>query len=170
MQAAGNWTLALLLCVCSNAAAVATVPLTLKLLLTSTADGASVHLNATGLLLSLVLTIVAPLCVAKVARDNCPPLRALGHEHQTTLSLISNTSLILIVWQSVSRAQVPVLPLCLCVWLSVCTWLPPRKHQAPRSSGCHPMRPRSSHRSFYSCTSKRAPGVPPHECWRSYKL
>eukprot|EP00892_Ulva_mutabilis_P004019 jgi/Ulvmu1/198/UM001_0202.1 len=110
--AGGNWALGLLLCVCSNAAAVATMPFMLRLLLStggSSGSSGAVSFDVLKLLVSLLLAIVAPLLIAKTVRDNWTRLRRWGQAHATALSLTSNASLIAILWQSISRAQAEII-------------------------------------------------------------
>ena len=64
-QAGGNTTLALMLLVLSNTLAVFIAPFLIKAMLASRSDG--IHLDSAGLLINLVVTVLAPSIVGKVA-------------------------------------------------------------------------------------------------------
>lgn len=111
MQAKGNAALALMLTVVGNLVGIFTVPFILKGML----GGSSVSLDAVTLLVKLLITILAPLLVGKAVREVFSKVPPFVKAHKTALSLISNGSLILIVWQTISSAQV-------CAGRHTCTW------------------------------------------------
>lgn len=102
LQAYGNAALALMLTTASNLIGVASVPFLLKLVISS----GNVSLDAVKLLTQLLLTILVPLIIGKLLQDCVPPLAKFVRRHKITFSLISNGSLVFIVWQTLSRAQV----------------------------------------------------------------
>lgn len=102
MQAYGNFSLALLLCVGSNTIGIFTVPYLLRGMLSSTSG---VKLNAVKLLVNLFICIFVPLVIGK-ALLSIRQVEAFCKRHPTLLKLLNNGSLIAIVWQSISRAQV----------------------------------------------------------------
>ncbi|CAD7701282.1 unnamed protein product [Ostreobium quekettii] len=101
-QARGNTALALMLTIGSNLAGVATVPFTIDLII---AHGGNVDIDTLALLVKLLLTILLPVIVGKGLRELVPWLRRLAKEHKPLLSIVSNGSLVLIVWQSLSRSR-----------------------------------------------------------------
>lgn len=101
-QAYGNGALALLLCVGSNTIGIATIPFFLKAMLSSST---SVSLNAVDLLIKLVIGILVPLAIGKLLL-NIPAVERFTKKHKTVLKLLNNGSLIMVLWQSISRAQV----------------------------------------------------------------
>lgn len=103
MQAYGNSALALLLCVGSNTIGIFTVPYLLRVILSSTSG---VNLDAVALLTKLVITILVPLVIGKVLLELIPAVQRFVKEHKTLMKLLNNGSLVSIVWQSISRAQV----------------------------------------------------------------
>jgi solute carrier family 10 (sodium/bile acid cotransporter), member 7 len=104
LQAKGNVALALMLCVVSNLVGIVTVPFILKGMLSK----ADTSINAVSLLIKLAITILVPLVVGKLAQDCVPGVKGKVKAHKTALSLISNASLSIIVWQTISAAQVCV--------------------------------------------------------------
>lgn len=102
VQAYGNAALALLLTSASNLIGIVSVPFLLKLIISSS----DISIDAVKLLLQLLLTILVPLVIGKLLQDFCEPVRTFVRAHKTTFSLISNGSLVFIVWQTISRAQV----------------------------------------------------------------
>jgi predicted Na+-dependent transporter len=103
MQAYGNEALALLLTVGSNSMAIFTVPYVLRGILSSTAG---VRLNAVELIINLVLTILVPLIIGKLLLEFIPAIQRFVKSHGILMKLLNNGSLVLIVWQSISREQV----------------------------------------------------------------
>ena len=102
VQARGNAALALMLTVVTNLVGIFTVPFILKGML----GGSSVSLDAVTLLVKLLITILAPLSIGKAVREIVPKVPAFVTRHKTALSLLSNGSLIMIVWMTISDAQV----------------------------------------------------------------
>lgn len=98
----GNAALALMLTVTTNVLAVFTVPFTVPLVVSSAQD---VHIDPASLLVKLVVTILAPLAVGKAVRSLWAAAAAFVGRHKLALSLLSNGSLICIVWQTLSAAQ-----------------------------------------------------------------
>lgn len=103
VQAYGNSALALLLCVGSNTIGIFTVPYLLQGILSSTAG---INLDAVELLVKLLITILLPLIIGKALLEFVPAVQRFVKEHKTLMKLLNNGSLVSIVWQSISRAQV----------------------------------------------------------------
>jgi predicted Na+-dependent transporter len=118
MQAHGNAALALMLCAISNLLGIVTVPFFLKAVISS---ASSVSLNAVSLLVNLVLTIAFPLVLGKLIQSFVPCVKELATKNKVILGLISNGSLVVITWQTISRAQVRALGCCMLSWWLVTT-------------------------------------------------
>lgn len=101
-QAQGNGALALMLTVCSNLLGILTVPFTINLIISSAGN---VDIDTIELLLKLLFTILIPLLIGKTLRELSLRVQQFAKAQKTTLSLISNGSLIFIVWQTLSRSQ-----------------------------------------------------------------
>jgi solute carrier family 10 (sodium/bile acid cotransporter), member 7 len=93
-----------MLCVVSNLLGIVTVPFILKGILSN----ANTSLNAVSLLLKLAVTILVPLILGKLAQDCVPGVKGKVKAHRMALTLINNGSLTVIVWQTISDAQVRV--------------------------------------------------------------
>eukprot|EP01025_Chloroclados_australasicus_P005954 TRINITY_DN11966_c0_g1_i11.p1 TRINITY_DN11966_c0_g1~~TRINITY_DN11966_c0_g1_i11.p1 ORF type:complete len:432 (-),score=31.85 TRINITY_DN11966_c0_g1_i11:2800-4095(-) len=103
MTANGNYALALMITVCSNVLGVLTAPFALKLILEGVVEGVSI--NAVQLLIKLLLTILLPLIVGKVVRHTNQRILKFGKKHKVELSMVNNGSLIMVVWQTISKSQ-----------------------------------------------------------------
>lgn len=101
-QAQGNAALALMLTVCSNLLGILTVPFTINLIISSAGD---TNIDTIELLLKLLFTILIPLIIGKGLRELSSRVQQFVKAQKTTLSLVSNGSLIFIVWQTLSRSQ-----------------------------------------------------------------
>lgn len=101
-QAYGNAALALMLTVATNLLGVVTVPFLLKVVVSTAGN---VDLDAVGLLINLLLTLLLPLAVGKLLQDLVPPVKRFVRKHKVAFGLVNNGSLIIIVWQTLSRAQ-----------------------------------------------------------------
>ncbi len=101
-QGGGNAALALILTVGSNLLGILTVPFALDLVLADT-DG--VRLDALALVFKLAATILGPLLIGKALREAHPACGAFAKAHKPALSLFNNGCLVLIVWQTLSKAQ-----------------------------------------------------------------
>lgn len=121
MQAYGNAALALLLCVGSNTIGIATIPFFLEAMLSSATD---VDLDPVDLLVKLVIGILVPLSIGKLLL-NIPAVQRFTKNHKTLLKLLNNGSLIMVLWQSISRAQ-------------VCLTLSPFQSEWPCQPDCAP--------------------------------
>ena len=103
-SAKGNQALALLLTVSSNLLGIFTVPFFLSLLL---AVG-DISIDPTPLLTKLLLLILLPLVVGKVARDQIPAVLRFVKKAKAkgnALTNFSNFCLILIPWMKLSASQ-----------------------------------------------------------------
>lgn len=100
-QAKGNTALALILTVGSNLLGVLTTPF----MLTAVLGEADISLDATKLLLKLVITIFIPLCIGKAFRENFSPVVDFTARNKVSLSILNNGCLIMVVWQTISRSQ-----------------------------------------------------------------
>ena len=113
MQARGNAALALMLCVVSNLLGIVLVPFWLKGML----SGSNTSIDAVSLLIKLAITILAPLLVGKAIQTFITGIKGLVKQHKLALQIISNASLAIIVWQTISDAQV-IVPCFSCTYLS----------------------------------------------------
>ncbi|CAM9580437.1 unnamed protein product [Hapterophycus canaliculatus] len=102
MNAGGNDALALLLTVTTNLLGVVTVPFFVKGVIKA-GDDASI--NAVDLLVKLIITVLIPLVVGKMIREIAPGAKAWTKKHRVPLGLTSSAMLIMVVWQTLSRAQ-----------------------------------------------------------------
>ena len=105
--AGGSTPLALLLTVLSNMLGIFTVPFFLSLLLSL----GGIVIDARPLLIKLILTLLVPLIVGKVAREQSPWLRSKVKAHKVVLSLGSSFCLLLIPWMKLSLSQERLLAL-----------------------------------------------------------
>lgn len=101
----GNAALALLLTVGSNLLGILTVPFAVKLIL----DSEDFNLDALSLLLKLLITILTPLCFGKALRHSNKKLAQFAKEQKQKFSMANSLCLILIVWQTLSKAQPQVI-------------------------------------------------------------
>mmetsp|Transcript_7991 Transcript_7991/g.12122 ORF Transcript_7991/g.12122 Transcript_7991/m.12122 type:complete len:361 (-) Transcript_7991:240-1322(-) len=99
-QAYGNNVLALLLTVMTNLIAVVTIPLWLKAVI----SGANASIDAVELLIKLLITVLLPLIIGQVLRAVIPGIKGWVNEQKTFLKLAGNFSLVLVVWQTMSRS------------------------------------------------------------------
>ncbi|CAM9372198.1 unnamed protein product [Ectocarpus sp. 12 AP-2014] len=102
MNAGGNDALALLLTVTTNLLGVVTVPFYVKGVVNA-GDDASI--DPVGLLVKLIISVLVPLVVGKVIREAVPGAKAWVKRFKVRLSLTSSAMLIMVVWQTLSRAQ-----------------------------------------------------------------
>ena len=102
-QAKGMWTLALLLTVVTNVLGIFTVPWSMQLVLHA-GDGA-VRLNPVPLLLKLILTILLPVLLGKVAKDYVSFVSAVALAYKPQLSKATTCLLALIPLMKVSTAS-----------------------------------------------------------------
>lgn len=98
----GNQALALLLLLASNVLGIVTVPYGLKLLL---AGSSVLSVNPQDLVIKLLLTVLVPAVVGKLAREVSPQVMEYATKHKTALSMFSTTNLACILWQTLSGAQ-----------------------------------------------------------------
>ena len=87
----------------SNTIGIFTVPYFLRGILSSTSG---ISLDAVALLTQLVLTILVPLFIGKGLLELVPAVQRFVKKHKTLMKILNNGSLVSIVWQSISRAQV----------------------------------------------------------------
>lgn len=64
-----------------------------------------VKLDAVALLIKLVIGILVPLFIGKLLLS-LSAVKKFTTNHKTLLKMLSNGSLIMVLWQSISRAQV----------------------------------------------------------------
>jgi len=98
----GNAALALLLTVGSNLLGILTIPFAVKFVL-SDVDG--LDFDAVSLLIKLGITILAPLTFGKMLRHSSKRLAQFAKDQKKKFSLANSVCLILIVWQTLSKAQ-----------------------------------------------------------------
>lgn len=104
--ARGNAALALMLTIITNVLGVFILPFTVPLVISQAQD---VSLDPENLLIKLVMTILVPLIVGKILRESSTWVRKQVANHKVALGLLNNSSLICIVWQTLSSAQEEVI-------------------------------------------------------------
>ncbi|CAM9235397.1 unnamed protein product [Choristocarpus tenellus] len=100
-QGGGNGALALLLTVTTNLLGVITTPFFVEAVMK--AGGASI--DAVELLIKLVISVLIPLLVGKLVREFGPGVKGWVTRWKKQLSFTNSTMLIMVVWQTLSRAQ-----------------------------------------------------------------
>ncbi|QDZ18246.1 putative sodium/metabolite cotransporter [Chloropicon primus] len=105
-QGGGNAALALLLTVGTNLLGILTVPFAVKLVLDSEED---FDFDALSLLIKLAITILAPLILGKLLRHSHQALGKFAKEKKQKFSMANSLCLVLIVWQTLSKAQPEVI-------------------------------------------------------------
>uniref|UniRef100_A0A383W7R8 Uncharacterized protein n=1 Tax=Tetradesmus obliquus TaxID=3088 RepID=A0A383W7R8_TETOB len=100
----GNQALALLLTVATNLLGIVTVPYELRLVL-STGSVSTVSVEPGSLVVKLILTVLVPSVIGKLARDLFKPVQRFVTRFKTPLSLFSTLNLACIVWQTLSGAR-----------------------------------------------------------------
>lgn len=103
MQAGGNAALALMLTVCSNILGILTTPFALSFIVSQGKE--NVKLDTVSLLVKLALSMLVPLLIGKTVRESVPPVKKIVTKYSQWFTFVSNFSLILIVWQTLSRSQ-----------------------------------------------------------------
>lgn len=92
--------------VATNLLGIVTVPYELKLVLSSTpASSTVVSVDPQNLVVKLLLTVLVPSVLGKLARDFSRPVRDFVTKYKTQLSLFSTLNLAAIVWQTLSGAR-----------------------------------------------------------------
>jgi sodium/bile acid cotransporter 7 len=113
-SAMGNGALALMLTVTTNILGVFTVPFILNAVLTSApggndsgeAENSNAMVDAAAaLLLKLVISIIIPMAVGKLVRENVASAPRFTAKYKVELGLLNNASLVAIVWMSVSKSR-----------------------------------------------------------------
>eukprot|EP00903_Cladosiphon_okamuranus_P008764 g8396.t1 len=102
MNAGGNDALALLLTVTTNLLGVVTVPFFVKVVIRA---GNDAKIDAVELLVKLIITVLVPLVIGKVIRETVAGAKPWVKRFKVRLSLTSSAMLIMVVWQTLSRAQ-----------------------------------------------------------------
>lgn len=93
--------LALLVTISTNLAGCLTTPCFLGLVL----QGADVTIDVANLLVKLILSLLVPTLIGKGLQAKLPNGAKISKDYKTSLTVVSNFSLVCIVWQSVSRSQ-----------------------------------------------------------------
>ncbi|KAI8476773.1 MAG: putative sodium bile acid cotransporter [Monoraphidium minutum] len=107
-SAKGNVAMAILLTVTSNVVGVALIPLWLRAAIGGGHQaglGASLNIDYLPTFVKLLLSCLAPTVIGKLLRELCGPARRAATDHPRLLSLISNASLAILIWQTISSAQ-----------------------------------------------------------------
>eukprot|EP00882_Tetradesmus_deserticola_P025204 GHRQ01027667.1.p1 GENE.GHRQ01027667.1~~GHRQ01027667.1.p1 ORF type:complete len:309 (+),score=129.95 GHRQ01027667.1:951-1877(+) len=105
-SAKGNVGLAIFLTVASNVVGVIFVPLWLKVMLSAGTSGIQdIHINIADIFVKLLLSNLVPTVLGKLLRDCVKPVGAWVTRNRTLLSIINNTSLAFIIWQTLSSAR-----------------------------------------------------------------
>lgn len=93
--------LALMMTVSTNLLGCFTTPLFLAAALGSL----DVQINVVLLLIKLVLSLLVPTIIGKLAQVLIPGAAKFSKDRKTPLTIVSNFNLVFVVWQSVSRSQ-----------------------------------------------------------------
>jgi sodium/bile acid cotransporter 7 len=101
--------------VVTNLLGIVTVPYTLRLVLSSSGGTAAVSVEPQALVVKLLLTVLVPTVLGKLARDFIPPVCRFVTRYKTQLSMFSTLNLAAIVWQTLSGARDTLLRQ-VCVW------------------------------------------------------
>jgi sodium/bile acid cotransporter 7 len=102
----GNVGLAIFLTVASNVVGVIFVPLWLKVMLSAGTSGiANLNINIADIFVKLLLSNFVPTVLGKLLRDCVKPVDAFVKRNRVLLSIINNTSLAFIIWQTLSSAR-----------------------------------------------------------------
>jgi sodium/bile acid cotransporter 7 len=102
----GNVGLAIFLTVASNVVGVIFVPLWLKVMLSAGTSGVhNLNINIADIFVKLLLSNFVPTVVGKLLRDCVKPVGAWVKRNRVLLSIINNTSLAFIIWQTLSSAR-----------------------------------------------------------------
>eukprot|EP00899_Mesostigma_viride_P014659 jgi/Mesvir1/23194/Mv22658-RA.1 len=107
-QSAGaNVGLAIFNTVVTNVCGVIFVPLWLKAMLSSSGSAGVEGLNISiaDIFVKLLLSNFVPTLLGKVLRDYCKPVQKFVKANRVRLSLISNTNLAMLIWQTLSGAR-----------------------------------------------------------------
>ena len=105
--AGGNFALALLLTVASNMLGIFTSPFYLTMLLSV----GGVTIDASPLLVKLLLTLLLPLALGKAAREASSTVLAKVKKHKSFLSNFSSLCLISVPWMKLSVSQATLVSL-----------------------------------------------------------
>lgn len=98
--------LAIFLTVASNVVGVIFVPLWLKVMLSAGGAGIEhLNINIADIFVKLLLSNFVPTVAGKLLRDCVPAVGAWVKRNRTPLSLINNSSLAFIIWQTLSSAR-----------------------------------------------------------------
>lgn len=104
--ARGNVGLAIFATVASNVLGVLGIPLWLKVMLSSGSSGvAKLDISYVDIFVKLLISFFVPSVVGKVVRETVPQVKPWQKQHKILLGLINNTSLALIIWQTISSGR-----------------------------------------------------------------
>mmetsp|Transcript_17974 Transcript_17974/g.38641 ORF Transcript_17974/g.38641 Transcript_17974/m.38641 type:complete len:386 (+) Transcript_17974:901-2058(+) len=104
----GNEAIALLLTVGTNMLGVFSMPLELKLLFVGyepSNPDLDIKINIPDLLVKLLITILVPSVLGKLAREFIKPAEKFAKEYRIPLGMFSTFNLAFIVWQTLSGAR-----------------------------------------------------------------
>lgn len=92
--------------VATNLLGIVTVPYEFRLVLSSTPTATSVvSVDPQNLVVKLLLTVLVPSVIGKLARDFIKPVCRFVTKYKTALSMFSTLNLAAIVWQTLSGAR-----------------------------------------------------------------
>jgi sodium/bile acid cotransporter 7 len=94
-----------LLQVATNLLGIVTVPYEFRLVLSSMPTATVVSVDPQSLVVKLLLTVLVPAVLGKLARDLSPPVCSFVTKYKMPLSLFSTLNLAAIVWQTLSGAR-----------------------------------------------------------------
>jgi sodium/bile acid cotransporter 7 len=123
---AGERAQAILLTVGTNVLGVVLIPLWLKAILPSAGNAGvdGLDISYADIFVKLLISSLIPTVIGKVLRDFVPAVTRFVQGHKTLLSLLNNTSLAMIIWQTISSGRDAIVGTdvgtFLCVIVSAC--------------------------------------------------
>lgn len=91
--------------VATNLLGIVTVPYEFRLVLSTTTAATVVSVDPQNLVVKLLLTVLVPAVIGKLARDLSSTVCSFVTKHKTALSLFYTLNLAAIVWQTLSGAR-----------------------------------------------------------------
>eukprot|EP00898_Chlorokybus_atmophyticus_P007212 jgi/Chlat1/7492/Chrsp61S07014 len=108
-SAKGNAALAIFLTVGSNVIGVILIPLWLKALLSGDAAGvAKLNISFVDIFVKLLISFLVPTLLGKGLREFSPAALNFQRKYKQELSIISNTNLALLIWQTISSGRTQI--------------------------------------------------------------
>ena len=102
----GNVAQAILLTVGTNIVGVVLIPLWLKAVTSAGRAGVDgLDISYADIFVKLLISSLIPTVIGKLLRDFVPPVARFVRAHKTFLSIVNNTSLAMIIWQTISSGR-----------------------------------------------------------------